>query len=71
MGHSMVGGSSFLAAENYTNFTALINFAAATTNPSSITAASHVTVPLLMFIGENDGVAPPGYPPNSYVRFVC
>jgi len=59
MGHSMGGGSSFLAAENYTNFTTLINFAAATTNPSSITAASHVTVPLLMFIGENDGVAPP------------
>lgn len=59
MGHSMGGGSSFLAAENYTNFTTLINFAAATTNPSSITAASHVTVPLLMFIGENDGVAKP------------
>lgn len=59
MGHSMGGGASFLAAENYTNFTTLINFAAATTNPSSITAAANVTVPLLMFIGENDGVAPP------------
>lgn len=59
MGHSMGGGSSFLAAENYTNFTTLINFAAATTNPSSISAAASVTVPLLMFIGENDGVAPP------------
>ncbi len=59
MGHSMGGGSSFLAADNYTNFTTLINFAAAVTNPSSITAASRVTVPVLMFIGENDGVAPP------------
>jgi len=59
MGHSMGGGSSFLAADNYTNFTTLINFAAANTNPSSISAATRVTVPLLMFIGENDGVTPP------------
>lgn len=59
MGHSMGGGASFLAAKNYTNFTTLVNFAAAVTNPSSITAAQYVTVPTLMFIGENDGVAPP------------
>ena len=59
MGHSMGGGASFLAAENNTNLTTLINFAAATTTPSSITAAAFVTVPTLVFIGENDGVAPP------------
>ncbi|MCX7861535.1 MAG: T9SS type A sorting domain-containing protein [Bacteroidales bacterium] len=59
MGHSMGGGASFLAADNYTNFTTLINFAAANTNPSAITAASRVTVPVLMFCGENDGVTPP------------
>ncbi|GAB4452769.1 MAG: hypothetical protein OHK0036_14840 [Bacteroidia bacterium] len=59
MGHSMGGGASFLAADSYTNFTTLINFAAANTNPSSINAATRVTGPLLMFIGQNDGVAPP------------
>lgn len=59
MGHSMGGGASFLAASNYTNFTTLINFAAANTNPSAIDSAKHVTVPLLMFIGQNDGVTPP------------
>lgn len=59
MGHSMGGGASFLAADNYTNFTTLINFAAANTNPSSINAATRVTRPVLMFIGENDGVTPP------------
>lgn len=59
MGHSMGGGASFLAADNYTNFTTLINFAAANTNPSAITAASRVTVPVLMFCGENDGTTPP------------
>jgi dienelactone hydrolase len=59
MGHSMGGGSSFLAAASYTNFTTLVNFAAANTNPSSISAAQFVSVPLLMFAGENDGVTPP------------
>ncbi|MCX7727993.1 MAG: T9SS type A sorting domain-containing protein [Bacteroidia bacterium] len=59
MGHSMGGGASFLAADSYTNFTTLVNFAAANTNPSSIQAAKNVTRPLLMFIGQNDGVTPP------------
>jgi len=59
MGHSMGGGASFLAAASYTNFTTLVNFAAANTNPSSISAAKNVTRPLLMFIGQNDGVTPP------------
>ncbi len=59
MGHSMGGGASFLAADSYNGLTTLINFAAAVTNPSSVQAAKRVTVPLLMFIGENDGVTPP------------
>ncbi len=59
MGHSMGGGASFLAAASYTGVTTVVNFAAAETNPSAIQAAKQVTVPLLMFIGENDGVTPP------------
>jgi len=59
MGHSMGGGSSFLAAANNTNLTTLVNFAAAETNPSAIAAAANVTVPAVVFYGVNDGVAPP------------
>lgn len=59
MGHSMGGGSSFLAAKNNTSITTMISFAAATTNPSSIVAAQNVTVPTLVFSGMNDCVAPP------------
>ncbi len=59
MGHSMGGGSSFLAAENNTNLTTLVTFAPAETSVSAIAAASNVTVPALVFIKENDGVTPP------------
>ncbi len=59
MGHSMGGGSSFLAAANNTNLTTLVNFAAAETNPSAIAAAANVTVPSVLFYGVNDGVTPP------------
>lgn len=59
MGHSMGGGSSFLAAENNTLITTMVSFAAANTTPSSITAAQQVSVPSLVFSGENDCVAPP------------
>lgn len=59
MGHSMGGGASFLAAENNTNVHALINFAAAETTPSAISAASGITVPSLIFSGDDDCVAPP------------
>lgn len=44
MGHSMGGGSSFLAAANNFNITALVNFAAAETTPSAIVAASNVQI---------------------------
>lgn len=58
MGHSMGGGSAFLAAENNTAITTMISFAAANTTPSSISAAVHITVPSLVFSGQNDCVAP-------------
>ena len=58
MGHSMGGGSSFLAAENNQGITTMVSFAAANTNPSSITAAQQVSVPTLIFSGTNDCVAP-------------
>ena len=59
IGHSMGGGASFLATENNTNVHALINFAAAETTPSAISAASGITVPALIFSGDDDCVTPP------------
>ncbi len=59
MGHSMGGGCSFLACENNSDVTALIVFAPAETDVSAITAATGITIPALVFSGENDGVAPP------------
>ena len=59
MGHSMGGGSAFLAAENNTDIHTFINFAAAETTPSAISAASSITVPSLIFSGDDDCVAPP------------
>lgn len=58
MGHSMGGGSSFLACENNTDVTTLITFAAAVTTPSSIDVAKNITIPTLVFSGQNDCVAP-------------
>jgi dienelactone hydrolase len=59
MGHSMGGGASFLAAENNSDIHALINFAAAETDPSAIAAASNITIASLLFSGEDDCVTPP------------
>jgi predicted dienelactone hydrolase len=59
MGHSMGGGSSFLACENNTIPTCMVTFAAANTTPSSITAAANVTIPALVMSANNDCVAPP------------
>lgn len=60
MGHSMGGGCTFIAGQNYTNVTTIVNFAAAeTSNPSSIDIAPDVSVPVLMLSGEKDGVTPP------------
>ncbi|NNT71444.1 T9SS type A sorting domain-containing protein [Flavobacterium sp. IMCC34852] len=59
MGHSMGGGASFLAAQLNSNIKTLVNFAAAETNPSAITAAASISIPSLLFSGANDCVTPP------------
>ncbi len=59
MGHSMGGGSSFLACAGNTAVTTMVTFAAANTNPSSIAAANNVSMPTLVIAGQNDCVAPP------------
>ncbi|MBL7781955.1 MAG: T9SS type A sorting domain-containing protein [Saprospiraceae bacterium] len=59
MGHSMGGGSAFLAAKDNTTITTLVSFAAANTNPSAIEASKNVSVPTLLFSGVNDCVTPP------------
>jgi len=59
MGHSMGGGSSFLAVQFDSTITALASLAAANTTPSAITAANSITIPSIVFSGANDCVAPP------------
>jgi pimeloyl-ACP methyl ester carboxylesterase len=59
IGHSMGGGCSFLAAENNSIVTTMVSFAAANTNPSSISASQNISIPTLIFSGTNDCVAPP------------
>ena len=58
MGHSMGGGASFLSVPFNSNITALVNFAAAETTPSAITASASISIPSLIFAGANDCVAP-------------
>lgn len=58
MGHSMGGGASFLAAAGNPDITAIVNFAAAITNPSSIAAATQIVQPALLFAGSEDCVTP-------------
>ncbi|MFN6040209.1 MAG: T9SS type A sorting domain-containing protein [Bacteroidota bacterium] len=60
MGHSMGGGSAFLAVQYDNTINALATLAAANTNPSSISAASSITIPSIVFSGGNDCVTPPG-----------
>ena len=59
MGHSMGGGSAFLAVQYDSSITVLATLAAAVTNPSSITAAQNISIPAIVFSGANDCVAPP------------
>jgi pimeloyl-ACP methyl ester carboxylesterase len=59
MGHSMGGGASMLAAGSDTIVKAVVNFAAANTNPSAILAATNIMVPALLFSGSEDCVTPP------------
>jgi pimeloyl-ACP methyl ester carboxylesterase len=58
LGHSMGGGASFLAAENNSIISTLVTFAAAETNPSAISASLNITVPTLIFSGDDDCVTP-------------
>jgi len=59
MGHSMGGGASFLACDGNEEPTTIVTFAAANTNPSAIGAAEGVSIPALLFAGQNDCVTPP------------
>jgi hypothetical protein len=59
MGHSMGGGSAFLAVQYDPSITVLATLAAAVTNPSSVTAAADITIPSLTISGANDCIAPP------------
>jgi hypothetical protein len=59
MGHSMGGGCAFLAMQYDPQITALVSFAGAITNPSSVTAAMSIIKPSLVIAGANDCVAPP------------
>ncbi len=57
-GHSMGGGSTVLSAQYGNPQQCSFTFSAATTNPSSITAAKFMTKPYLSFAGSKDCIAP-------------
>ncbi len=59
MGHSMGGGSAFLACANNTVPDCMVTLAAAETTPSSTTASASITIPNLVISGSSDCVAPP------------
>ncbi len=59
MGHSMGGGSAFLAAQFSPTVKSLVTFSPAETNPSAIQAAASLSIPSLIFAGGNDCVTPP------------
>ena len=59
MGHSMGGGSAFVAASLYSGISSLVTLAPYDTRPSAIEAALSVKVPSLIFSGENDCVTSP------------
>lgn len=58
IGHSMGGGATYLGANGNSNVTTTVTFSAAETSPSAIAACSSIHVPSLVFVGENDCVAP-------------
>ncbi len=59
MGHSMGGGSSFLAAQQSSGIKTMAVLAPAETTPSAIQACADLTVPALIIAGGNDCVTPP------------
>jgi predicted dienelactone hydrolase len=58
MGHSMGGGSAFIAAGNDPGIKAIATLSAAETKPSAIAAAKNIKVPALVFAGLNDCITP-------------
>jgi predicted dienelactone hydrolase len=58
MGHSMGGGSLFLAARQNRSVHAAVALAPYDTRPSAIKAASEVEVPTLIISGTNDCITP-------------
>lgn len=58
MGHSMGGGSLFLAARQNSSIQAAVALAPYDTRPSAIKAASEVEVPTLIISGTNDCITP-------------
>jgi dienelactone hydrolase len=63
MGHSMGGGATYLAPTyGGANITTIVSMAAANSTPavtSSIVQAALISIPNLLFVGQNDCVAPP------------
>ena len=58
MGHSMGGGSAFLAAAGDPSIKAIATLAAAETKPSAKGAAAKITIPALVIYGTNDCITP-------------
>ncbi len=59
MGHSMGGGSLFLAANQVSSLRAAVALSPYDTKPSAKKAASSVVVPTLIFSGSSDCITPP------------
>lgn len=59
MGHSMGGGSAFLAAQFSSAIKTIATLAPAETSPSAIAAAASLEIPSLIFAGGNDCITPP------------
>ncbi|MCB9203502.1 MAG: hypothetical protein H6603_00880 [Flavobacteriales bacterium] len=59
MGHSMGGGSSFLAASGFSGVDCIVGLAPAETGPSAVSAGANVSAPTLILSGASDGVTPP------------
>jgi len=59
MGHSMGGGSSFLAVPLNSDIKTLVNFAPTETTPSAIAITPSITIPTLIFGGTLDCITPP------------
>ncbi|HZF99619.1 MAG TPA: dienelactone hydrolase family protein [Chitinophagales bacterium] len=76
MGHSMGGGAAMLSFQYNPDFKTVFTLAAAETNPSAVSAATGITVPLVYMVGDNDCITPladhqlPMYNAGSTCRFL-